>query len=129
MSKQPKRPDLQALIAGNAAVALEPEVIAAAEPAGAPATASEVVQLPTAAKPARSAPKKAAPAPQAGQGTLKQRTTQLTMYLEGPVYDQLRELAHTERKKLHPLLREGLDLLFKNRGLKSLAQLEKGPTS
>jgi hypothetical protein len=128
VSKQPKRPDLQALIAGNSAVALEPEV-SAPEPAAPPVPAPAVVQLPTAGKPARLAPKMAAPEPQTGQGTLKQRTTQLTMYLEGPVYDQLRELAHAERKKLHPLLREGLDLLFKNRGLKSLAQLEKGPAS
>jgi hypothetical protein len=125
VSKQPKRPDLKALIAGNTAVAIEPEVIAP-EPEAGPAPASAVVQLPSSSKLSRTAPKKAAPAPLAGQGTLKQRTTQLTMYLEGPVYDQLRELAHTERKKLHPLLREGLDLLFKNRGLKSLAQLEKG---
>ena len=37
--------------------------------------------------------------------------------------DQLLELVFTERKKKHALMLEALDLLFKNRGLKSIKQL------
>lgn len=46
-----------------------------------------------------------------------------TAYLPEPVYDQLRTLAFEERRKMHDYLLEGLDLVFKKRGLKSVAQL------
>ncbi|MGU9982473.1 ribbon-helix-helix domain-containing protein [Phreatobacter sp. HK31-P] len=48
----------------------------------------------------------------------------MSLYLEPAVYEQLRELAFTERTKIHPLLIEAIDLLFKKRGLKSVKQLE-----
>jgi hypothetical protein len=57
------------------------------------------------------------------QGTLKQRAHQLSTYLEEPVYDTLRDIAHAERVKMHSLLLEGVDLVLKKRGLPSIAQL------
>ena len=56
-------------------------------------------------------------------GTLKERAKQLSVYLEPPVYDQLRDLAYTERTKIHALMLEAVDLLFKNRGALSIGQL------
>jgi hypothetical protein len=61
--------------------------------------------------------------PTTSHGTLKERTRQLSVYLEPPVYDQLRDLAYTERTKIHPLMLEALDLLFKQRGALSIKQL------
>jgi hypothetical protein len=39
------------------------------------------------------------------------------------VHDQLRDLAHAERTKIHALMLEALDLLFQKRGARSIAQL------
>jgi len=65
-----------------------------------------------------------APAPPAPKhGTLKERAKQLSVYLEPPVYDQLRDLAYTERTKIHALMLEAVDLLFRNRGALSIRQL------
>jgi hypothetical protein len=58
---------------------------------------------------------------------LKQRARQMSVYLEPPVYDQLRDLAHAERAKMHGLMLEALDLLFKQRGARSIDQLVKSP--
>ena len=57
------------------------------------------------------------------QATLKERAKQLSVYLEPVVYDQLRDIAYTERTKIHPLMLEALDLLFKKRGALSIKQL------
>jgi hypothetical protein len=57
------------------------------------------------------------------RGTLKERAHQLSVYLEPPVYDQLRDLAYAERTKIHPLMLEALDLLFKQRGALPISQL------
>lgn len=57
-------------------------------------------------------------------GTLKQRAKQLSVYLEPPVYDQLRDIAYAERAKMHALMLEGLDLLFRERGARSLKELQ-----
>ena len=46
----------------------------------------------------------------------------MSVYLEPPVYDQLRDLAYAERTKMHALMLEGLDLLFKQRGAQSIAR-------
>jgi len=59
------------------------------------------------------------------QKTLKERAKQLSVYLEPPVYDQLRDIAHTERTKIHPLMLEALDLLFKQRGALPIRDLER----
>ena len=66
----------------------------------------------------------AQPAPPS-QKTLKERAKQLSVYLEPPVYDQLRDIAYTERTKIHPLMLEALDLLFKQRGALPIRDLER----
>jgi hypothetical protein len=48
---------------------------------------------------------------------------QQTAYLPEPVYEQLRRLAFEERRKMHDYLLEGLDRVFHDRGLKSVAEL------
>ncbi len=48
---------------------------------------------------------------------------QQTVYLPLPVYEQLRRLAFEERVKMHALLMEGLDRVFADRGLPSIAEL------
>ena len=62
----------------------------------------------------------------AGRGTLKERSKQLSVYLDPAVYDQLRDIAYAERTKIHPLMLEALDLLFSNRGARSIRELEDG---
>ncbi len=57
------------------------------------------------------------------RATLKERAKQLSVYLEPAVHEQLRELAYTERTKIHQLMLEAVDLLFKNRGALSIRQL------
>ena len=71
-----------------------------------------------------SRPAQPTPAP-ATQKTLKERAKQLSVYLEPPVYDQLRDIAYTERTKIHPLMLEALDLLFKQRGALPIKDLER----
>ena len=126
MSKPPKT-DFKNLIAGLP-MAPPPEAPpGAADPhptppmtqptAAPPPPAREVVAL----KPQRT-PRVQQPA---GEGTLKQRAHQLSLYLEGPVYDRLREIAFHERTKLHPLILEGIDLLLKKRGAPSIKELTK----
>lgn len=61
--------------------------------------------------------------PEVKGGTLKERAKQLSVYLEPAVHDQLRDIAYTERTKIHPLMLEALDLLFKKRGALSIKQL------
>ena len=82
----------------------------------APAT-QEAKVLPFRHEPAR---------PESGRGTLKERTKQMSVYLEPAVYDQLRDIAHAERTKIHPLMLEALDLLFSRRGARSIRELEDG---
>jgi hypothetical protein len=48
---------------------------------------------------------------------------QLAVHLDHPVYQQLRTLAFEEETKMHPLLLEGLDRVFADRGLPSIAEL------
>lgn len=48
---------------------------------------------------------------------------QQTAYLPVPVYRQLRELAFVEERKMHDYLLQGLDLVFQEKGLKSIADL------
>ena len=62
------------------------------------------------------------------QATLKERAKQLSVYLEPLVYDQLRDLAYTERTKMHALMLEAVDLLFKHRGALSIRQLSAPKT-
>lgn len=53
----------------------------------------------------------------------KDEVAKTTVYAPRAVFDQWRELAFTERKKMHDYLLEGLDLVFKDRGLKSITEL------
>jgi hypothetical protein len=60
-------------------------------------------------------------------GRRRPRTIQQTVYLTPAVHDQLRELAFAERVKMHAILMEGLDLVFRARGLKPLSELTRMP--
>jgi len=53
----------------------------------------------------------------------KSETVKQTVYLPPAVHEQLRQLAFEERKKMHDYLVEGLDRVFKNRGLKPYVEL------
>jgi len=53
----------------------------------------------------------------------KDATVQQTVYLPPAVHDQLRELAFAERVKMHALIMEGLDDVFRKRGLKPIERL------
>ncbi len=64
--------------------------------------------------------------PQRG-GSRRPGLKQQTAYLPEPVYEQLRVLAFEERRKMHDLLMEGLDLVFKQRGLRSIEELTGRP--
>ncbi|KQO53678.1 MULTISPECIES: ribbon-helix-helix domain-containing protein [unclassified Methylobacterium] len=95
---KPPRPSLASIVAGAAS----------------PGRSADIVQLDTGHTPVRKAP-----------GTLKERARQMSVYLEPPVYDQLRDLAHTERTKMHALMLEALDLLFKQRGTMPIERLNE----
>ena len=105
MSK-PLKPSLASIVAASASSARG----AGLKPL--PAQSAEIVQLETGAPPARRQ-----------ANTLKTRARQMSVYLEPPVYDQLRDLAHAERTKMHGLMLEALDLLFRQRGTRSIEQL------
>jgi hypothetical protein len=49
------------------------------------------------------------------------------VYLPVSVHEQLRRLAFDERAKMHDYLLEGLDLVFRARGLRSIAELTGRP--
>jgi molybdopterin biosynthesis enzyme len=87
-------------------------IVAASSPPAKPLQTAEIVQLDT-----------GNPPPRRANATLKERARQMSVYLEPPVYDQLRDIAHAERAKMHGLMLEALDLLFKQRGARSIDQL------
>ena len=125
MSKQPKL-SLAAIVAA----ATPPERSSPAR-GGAGLRSAEIVPL-SQAKADAMGESRGARAAETGGGEplpsllpLKQRARQMSVYLEPPVYDQLRDLAHAERTKMHGLMLEALDLLFKQRGSRSIEQLVK----
>lgn len=65
--------------------------------------------------------------PEAPEARQRPTTVQQTVYLPHAVHEQLRELAFIERVKMHSILMEGLDLAFRARGLKSIAELTRTP--
>jgi hypothetical protein len=75
----------------------------------------------------------AAPEPQAAPEAQERRpsatkaATIQTVYLPPAVHDQLRELAFAERTKMHSLIMEGLDAVFRDRGMKPIAELTRKP--
>ena len=85
------------------------------------------VVTPFAPPPAVAAEPRQEASPDPSQARRKPATIQQTVYLPPAVHDQLRELAFAERVKMHALLMEGLDLVFKARGLKPLSQLTMEP--
>jgi len=109
---RPHKTDFKAILSGMAPAVPEETTPAPVVPATAPPTPVVALQ------------RRRVPAPQpAGQGTLKQRARQMSLYLEQPVYDQLRDIAHDERTKIHPLILEAIDLLLKKRGSPSIKDL------
>ena len=121
MSKPPKT-DFKALIAGQLAPAVQPE------PEAPPAVEETPVPVPV--TPPREVvilkPRRPPTVQQpVGPGTLKQRAHQLSVYLEDPVYEKLRDIAFHERTKLHPLILEGIDMVLKKRGSPSIKELTK----
>jgi hypothetical protein len=48
-----------------------------------------------------------------------------TVYVPRAVFEQWRELAFTERKRMHDYLIEGLERVFQDRGLKSFDDLSE----
>jgi hypothetical protein len=83
--------------------------------------AAGVVELEAPAEP-KVAAAASAPAAAKRRNVTKAKTKQLTLYLDDPVYRQLREIAFTEDTKMHPLILEGLDMLFKSRNRPQLAR-------
>lgn len=53
----------------------------------------------------------------------KEEIVKTTVYAPRSVFEQWRELAFTERKKMHDYLLEGLERVFADRGLKSIDEL------
>jgi hypothetical protein len=52
---------------------------------------------------------------------------QQTAYLPEAVYEQLRKLAFDERRRIHSYLMEGLNRVFRDRGLPSVEELTSKP--
>lgn len=69
----------------------------------------------------------AEPPPGRRRSATKETTVQQTLYLPPAVHDQLRELGFAERVKMHAIIMEGLDAVFRDRGLKSIADLTGKP--
>ena len=67
------------------------------------------------------------PSPARRRTATKEATIQQTLYLPPAVHDQLRELAFSERVKMHTLIMEGLDAVFRQRGLKPIESLTTKP--
>jgi hypothetical protein len=57
--------------------------------------------------------------------TFEEQHKKQSVYLAEPVWEQLRKLAFDERRKMHDYLMDGLDSIFRKRGLPSIAELEK----
>lgn len=70
-------------------------------------------------------PKKKSVNKTVGSKDAESKIIKQTVYLPPEVYEQLRLLAFEERKKMHDYLVEGLDRVFKNRGLKPFNELTK----
>lgn len=107
-----KRTSLDALISpADAGAARGPEVSAAARSSRARVA------------------KKHAASWNAEEAPAKGEIVRQTLYLPLPVFDQLRDLFFEEqrgqvkRRRMHDYFLEGIDLLFKNRGLKSIEEL------
>ena len=72
-------------------------------------------------------PEPVAAPPSATGGSRRHEVKQQTVYLPLTAYEQLRRLAFEERVKMHQLLMEGLDRVFRARGLPGLDELGRPP--
>ncbi len=77
-------------------------------------------EQPAIAPAAMAVPVSAEPQPTGHRAGVKQQTA----YLSLPIYEQLRRLGFEERKKMHDYLIEGLDLVFRKRGLPGVDELK-----
>lgn len=68
-------------------------------------------------------PGKQPPLPEATPAPGAPETVRYTAYLPRPVYRQLKELAFTHDRKMHEFVLEGLDLVFREHGLRSIHDL------
>ncbi len=85
-------------------------------------SAADVIAAATAPKPVSAPAMEDAPAKR--RNVTKARTKQLTVYLPEKVYRQLREIAYVEDTKMHPLILDGLDMIFKSRNRPEIAREE-----
>ena len=75
------------------------------------------------------AEKKTAASADVGEAAGKDEIARQSLYLPLPVLDQLRDLLFEEqrgqvkRRRMHDYFLEGIDLLFRDRGLKSIDEL------
>lgn len=65
--------------------------------------------------------------PASGGSSRRPEVKQQTVYLPLATYEQLRRLAFEERVKMHQLLMEGLDRVFRARGLPGIGELGRPP--
>ncbi|HMR34242.1 MAG TPA: hypothetical protein PKA13_23905 [Geminicoccaceae bacterium] len=80
-----------------------------------------ILAPPPAGEPVPAAP----PPPAVDGGSRRPAVKQQTVYLPLATYEQLRRLAFEERVKMHQLLMEGLDRVFRARGLPGRAELDR----
>jgi hypothetical protein len=108
MPPKGKRTDLAALVASQAS---QPAAVDSSQAEPAPAAATLAAEPPV---------QVAKPAARRGKNpTLRHHT----LYLPKAVHDQVWRLALEEDTKPHALFKEGLNLLFKSRGLRSWEDL------
>jgi hypothetical protein len=81
-------------------------------------SAADVIAAATAPLPSAAPPVE----PVQRRNATKDNTKQLTLYLPHPVYRQLREIAFNEDTKMHPLILDGLDMLFRSRNRPQIAR-------
>ena len=75
------------------------------------------------AKRSRSLAKKAPPAKPAGRWT-RPDIKHTSVYLPEAAYEALRQVAFDERRRIHDLLMEGVELALKKRGYPTLADMK-----
>ena len=113
MSKK-KRTSLDSILTGAVKDDVTP-----ASPA-APTSAAAATPVSGGPPPSRIEPSRERP-----RRTFEEQHKKQSVYLDEPVYEQLRRLAFDERRKMHDYLIEGLDSVFRSRGLPSIAELVK----
>lgn len=110
-----KRTSLDSLFAAATAA----DEVQTGKAAGKTESVSESVEKPRLKKP----PEQVTEVQTAAISKPKSEIIKQTVYLPSAVHEQLRQLAFEERKKMHDYLVEGLDRVFKDRGLKSYVEL------